>query len=366
MEEARVCRLRQSNFELLRIISMILIVAHHYVVHGGFALWEKSFSFQLFFLQALSYGGKLGVNLFVLISGYFLVKSRCKIRKIVKLWLQVTAFSAGITLLFWASGIFSISPKDLFQSFFPIIYNSYWFATAYFVIYLLSNYTNKLIEAIDRKEMFQLICMLTILLSVLPTFLKSTIPTGDIFWFFLLYLIGAYIRLYEPTWLNGKHTLAYGVGAYGFCLLFCLAADELGIRWPVFSQYATYFSDMQKTTMLVSSVLLFAGFKNLSIRFSPFINTVAASTFGIYLIHDNQYMRWFLWDRLFKNANFYDSPFLVLHAFGAISITFLVCLLADLAYRKLIEENFWKCVDWWLDKRDIRYKRLTLSRDHSR
>lgn len=233
------------------------------------------------------------------------------------------------------------------------------------MIYLLSNYTNKLIEAIDRKEMFQLICMLTILLSVLPTFLKSTIPTGDIFWFFLLYLIGAYIRLYEPAWLNGKHTLAYGVGAYGFCLLFCLAADELGIRWPVFSQYATYFSDMQKTTMLVSAVLLFAGFKNLTIRFSPFINTVAASTFGIYLIHDNQYMRWFLWGRLFE-SEFLRQPVFDFACVWAISITFLVCLLADLAYRKLIEENFWKCVDWWLDKRDIRYKRLTLSRDHSR
>ena len=34
---------RQSNFELLRIISMILIVAHHYAVHGGFEITEKAY-----------------------------------------------------------------------------------------------------------------------------------------------------------------------------------------------------------------------------------------------------------------------------------------------------------------------------------
>ena len=81
MEKTQVKAKRQSNFELLRIISMILIIAHHYAIHGGFELSKQAFSAQLFFLQVLSYGGKLGVNLFVLISGYFLVTSRCKLKK---------------------------------------------------------------------------------------------------------------------------------------------------------------------------------------------------------------------------------------------------------------------------------------------
>ena len=61
---------RNSSFELLRIISMLLIVAHHFVVHGNFDL-ISSFSKNVFFLQSLSMFGKFGVNLFVLISGYF-------------------------------------------------------------------------------------------------------------------------------------------------------------------------------------------------------------------------------------------------------------------------------------------------------
>ena len=344
MEKTQVKAKRQSNFELLRIISMILIIAHHYAIHGGFELSKQAFSAQLFFLQVLSYGGKLGVNLFVLISGYFLVTSRCKLKKTVNLWMKVTVFSACIAIFFYAMGTFSISNKALFQSFFPIIYNSYWFATAYFVIYILSNYINKLIYAIDRKELFQLILILVVLLSVLPTFFKATTPFSNTFWFLLLYLIAAYIRLYNPTWLNKKYCLVLGIGFYGLCLLSCLLFDLFAMRWSVFSKYETYFSGMNMTTTLITSVLLFAGFKNLSMNFSPVINTIAASTFGVYLIHDNRYMRWFLWGKLFRNADFYNSSFLVLHAFVAIGLTFVVCTLGDLIYRKLIEQNVWKVV----------------------
>ena len=78
---------------------MILIIAHHYAIHGGFELSKQAFSAQLFFLQVLSYGGKLGVNLFVLISGYFLVTSRCKLKKAVNLWMKVTVFSACIAIV---------------------------------------------------------------------------------------------------------------------------------------------------------------------------------------------------------------------------------------------------------------------------
>lgn len=344
MEKTQVKAKRQSNFELLRIISMILIIAHHYAIHGGFELSKQAFSAQLFFVQILSYGGKLGVNLFVLISGYFLVTSRCKLKKAVNLWLKVTLFSGCITLFFYITGIYSISNKDLFQSFFPIIYNSYWFATAYFMIYILSNYINKMIYAVDRKELLQLIFILTVFISVLPTFLKATIPVSNIFWFFLIYIIAAYIRLYNPAILNKKYCLALGIAVYGLCLLSCFLFDILGTHWPVFSKYTTYFSGINMTTTLVTSVLLFAGFKNLSMNFSSVINTVAASTFGVYLIRDNRYMRWFLWGKLFRNADFYNSSFLVLHAFVAIGLTFVVCTLGDLIYRKLIEQNVWKVV----------------------
>ena len=68
MEKEKV---RKSNFELLRIIAMIMIVFHHFAIFS-----ESKFDINLITLnrlwnQFIRMGGKIGVNIFVLISGYF-------------------------------------------------------------------------------------------------------------------------------------------------------------------------------------------------------------------------------------------------------------------------------------------------------
>lgn len=80
---------RSSNFEILRIIAMIMIVAHHFSVHGGFEMYISSLQLNTIFLQFLQFGGKIGVNIFVLISGYFLINTdNIKVKKIIKLWIS--------------------------------------------------------------------------------------------------------------------------------------------------------------------------------------------------------------------------------------------------------------------------------------
>lgn len=43
-------------------------------------------------------GGKLAVNLFVLISGYFLIESEFKFKKVLKLIIQVYCYSIALTI----------------------------------------------------------------------------------------------------------------------------------------------------------------------------------------------------------------------------------------------------------------------------
>lgn len=64
-------RHRYSNIELLRIISMILIVAHHFSVHGGFDFSSTSFSVNRLYIQFLAMGGKIGVDIFCYYFGIF-------------------------------------------------------------------------------------------------------------------------------------------------------------------------------------------------------------------------------------------------------------------------------------------------------
>lgn len=76
---------RDSNIELLRIFSMILIVAHHFSLHGVLKEFPENplanQSVTSFLAQVIQLGGKAGVTLFIIISGYFMVQSNMKVKK---------------------------------------------------------------------------------------------------------------------------------------------------------------------------------------------------------------------------------------------------------------------------------------------
>ena len=131
---------RNSSIELLRIISMVMIVFHHFAVHGGFE-WEASnVSIPLFWYNFIIMGGKIGVDVFVLISGYFLVNSKgnaINFRRILKFWGQVFFYSITIYVIFGISGISDLGIEHLFYAFFPITFSAWGFASTYFVLYLL-------------------------------------------------------------------------------------------------------------------------------------------------------------------------------------------------------------------------------------
>lgn len=155
---------RSSNLELLRIISMFLIVMHHYAVHGGFQLLEKDLSLNKIIIQILSGGGQLGVNLFILISGYFLIDSEFKINKLLKLIFETFFYSVIILLFIVSKSNLNIGIKDIIISCLPITYSSYWFITCYVVLYLFIDYINPVIKGLDKKKYFQLILLLLLLL----------------------------------------------------------------------------------------------------------------------------------------------------------------------------------------------------------
>ena len=67
---------RNSNLEILRIIAIIFIISFHLARHGfdgvDFLLSNPN-SYFLYFLGIL---GKIGVDIFILISAYFMIKSK--------------------------------------------------------------------------------------------------------------------------------------------------------------------------------------------------------------------------------------------------------------------------------------------------
>ena len=105
-KEAAVKKHRESNLELFRIITMLLIVAHHYVVLSDLPgeIMTDPLSLKSIYLYIFGARGKIGINCFVLITGYFMCTSRITLRKFVKLIGEVEFYSVAIYLMFYAGG----------------------------------------------------------------------------------------------------------------------------------------------------------------------------------------------------------------------------------------------------------------------
>ena len=179
---------RLSNFELLRILAMFMIVAHHFVVHSGLNLTNELLSVNGIWMQLLMVGGKIGVNIFVLISGYFLIESsRLNYIKLIKFWLQVFFYSVFfflITLLYQMLYIHTtVSISDIIHVLFPLSFEQWWFASVYFVLFLLSPFLNRLLKSINQKSFFGLLFMMFVIWSVIPSILLCDYLKNELIWF---------------------------------------------------------------------------------------------------------------------------------------------------------------------------------------
>ena len=81
---------------------------------------------------------------------------------------------------------------------------------------------------------------------------------------------------------------------------------------------------------VTNGVCSFMFFKNLKVPQSRFVNTVAASTFGVLLIHANSdTMRRWLWKDMLNNVGAYSTSYFALHAIGSVVGIFVICIVVD-------------------------------------
>lgn len=319
---------RKSNLELLRIVSMILIVAHHYSVHGGFILPEMNFNRIL--IQVLSLGGKLGVDCFVLITGYFMIESKFRLEKAVKLWAQIWFYSILFMAIFYGFGITEFDVNTFVRNLLPVTYSMYWFATTYLVLYVLTLFLNPAIKAMSRKYHLALICTLGILWSILPTITNGDFGYSTLGLFLLLYLIGGYFRLYPNRRTEQcKNNLLFGIIMYGIIIASALFVDFFENSIPQLSGFESYLAGENKITTILCAIGLFLGFKNLKIGYHPWLNRFAASMFSVYLIQENSFIHPLLWSKWFKNRLYSWSSDLWIHAIVCIAIVLIVCTVID-------------------------------------
>ena len=123
---------RHAGFELLRIISMMMIVLMHGIGHGGLGTTAAPGTFPYFIYWLLFMLGRVSTNCFVMLTGYFMWQSRTKASRLFRIEIQVLFYSLLTFVIGLFAGSVSLSAGNLLRAVFPVTSCVYWFCSCYF------------------------------------------------------------------------------------------------------------------------------------------------------------------------------------------------------------------------------------------
>ena len=323
---------RDSNFELLRILCMIMIIMQHFGFWGEFDI-SGEITVNTVILQSIVNAGKIGVNCFIMITGYYCAFSSFKPSKITSLVARVWFYTWGIAIILFTTGVGVRSIENIVKSVFPICSGAFWFITIYLIVYVLSPYINLVIKNVEQEKYKMLLVFLFVIWSVVPSVIKPGWEFSNTGWMIFMYLLGGYFRKYPKVWETCKvKPILYFIGSYVFLMY-------LTIMWDDKVERVVYHQGLaQKHTVLIviCSVALFVLFKNIHIGKKKIINKIAASTFGVYLIHENPVLNDLLWTDWLCVNSYFTSEYFFGYAMGAIMVVYVVCTLIDMILNQML------------------------------
>ena len=335
---------RTSNIELLRIIAMLMVVLGHYYLKGGFPD-DSLMNPSKLLLQFFGAWSKIAVDIFVIISGYFLVTQEFRWRKLVKFFSCTYFWSLG-TLAF---ALFILN-LDVSKSVVVKALNPFtplnWFARAYLILYIIFPALNKLINRISKRKLAVIISIMTTIFYIVPTIKGISLGgyLNSLFMFTDMYFIGAYIRLYINQEFERTIEFMGGTSAAIFFLAI-LIFDYLG-------RYDSYYINKEHIMKfafvgcnifgLLISISIFVWFKNLQLSYNKYINMMASTTFAVYLIHDNGLISGWLWNNLIRAYRVYDTVWLIPHMLLTAICIFVCCTLLEYVRIMAVEKPLMK------------------------
>lgn len=310
---------RLSNIELLRIISMLMIIMLHLLSFGGMLKTYNTISAKAIFIWLMESLSFVAVNCYVIISGYFLVDSNFKLKKLLNIWIEVLFYSLIIYFTLIFTNKIEFGYKALLKSFFPILLRNYWFVSVYAILYILSPFINKLIHSLTKKQYSYLVLIVFIFFSLWSTIIPpaDTINYGgsySISWFICLYLIAGYLkRFYSDKKTRKSICLCVYFIASLLNVIAYFGIKKLNIQFVLPDFLYNYYS----ITVLIAAISLFILFKNLEIKnkfINKAINFFAPTTFAIYLMYENPNVRDILWEKFHfvSNEPFAKMIFLII------------------------------------------------------
>jgi surface polysaccharide O-acyltransferase-like enzyme len=329
---------------------MLLIVSSHALTHSGLLknLDPASRNFVLYWIARCFF--RVSVPGFVMVSGYFMCEKQLHLKKVILLLYQVLFYSLVIYFLICTLGGQQFVPADFIRSLFPVAANQYWFVTSFVLLLCFTLVLNPAIAAVNRKQHLVIILVFGYIYCIAATLMRwnedfSQVDEGyNAVYFALLYLIAAYIRKYPPE----KRQLTVWKNALGYVITMLIMAVitialkrlETGFEEPpeLFDANAIWSKNSPFT--VIGTVFFFRFFQGINIknrRLSSFICRVSELVFGVYLIHDNNYIRPLLWKEWTHTAAYADRLMLWPYILSCVVCIFIVCIGIEF-FRKHLSE----------------------------
>ena len=301
---------RLANLELLRCVAMMMVVVLHFLGKGGLLTGgDRSLSEGAVELDAVGYAAWVleafcivAVNVYMLISGYFLSFSSFKLSRLLQLWLQLWFYSVVVGVLAAAAGIVEETAVDThyyLTLLFPVSMGHYWFMTAYVFLYMLVPLVGMAVKKMNREQMkaavILLLAVFCVLKSVFPFRLEQDMKGYDCIWYLCVFVTAAYLRRFGLTLLKKKWVcLALYVGAVLLAFGEVMVLHGIYLRTGSLSWIVNVSMEYNHILPFLGALGLFGFFLKLRIpdKISPVINRVAACTLGVYLLHENIGLRY--------------------------------------------------------------------------
>ena len=331
---------RDSNIELLRIVAMIMILISHAGFYAfGLPVENNTLTDgQIMFFTCAEFFCSVGVNVFILISGYFGIKYTSK--GIFKFIFQCLFYSCGIYITLYLAGIINISLLGLSECFYLRKIN--WFPKAYLCLFILAPILNKFVEHSTRNDLKKTILAFVVFQTIFGCISDAThfISFGySTISFIGLYLMARYCRIYGFRFIDKSRNWFFGI-----YLLISIVLSILGYLCIMNGFYSAFYrlDAYCNPFVIVSSFGLFITFSKFKLK-NKFVNTIAASCFAVYLFHSNPNIIERLYTSTIRNLHSVGGAFSIVYIVLFICAVFVFAILIDkirILVWGIIEKNY--------------------------
>lgn len=281
---------RLSNIELLRVIAMLMVLTLHtgMIVNASYVsehLVDRPVSAG--FISLMQSSCIIAVNLFVLVSGYFGI--RTTVRRMLKFMYMCVFYCFGIYLLFYClNKIAGIGPEvseiDLLMALVPG--QEFWFARSYILLMIFAPLLEKVI-ATSSTRWLALFVMMYFTFQFFTNGLTQSNFSIDFcdgfsaMAFLGLYLAGSLLRRLGPSITIGTKR------CFRLYLLLAIIVSIQILR-GVLQLHPFVLNVVQYNSpwVILMAVIFFIPFTRFRFT-SRAVNFLAASAFAVYLIHEH-------------------------------------------------------------------------------